>query len=102
MQGNQHNQTNEPSTHGRNKKQEISHTLSIYKGTVNKYVVRTEADTKTIEEFISLDNPVLERSLSSGKLGTPDGLFEKLLKRLDITWKSYPNRRVYPIYFTFC
>ena len=23
-------------------------------------------------------------------------LFEKLLKRLDITWKSYPNRRVYP------
>ncbi len=65
------------------KNREIARKLGIYKGTVNKYVARAEADTMPMEELLSLDDPVLERRLSSGKLAAPDGRFEELRKRLD-------------------
>ena len=46
------------------KNREIARVLGIYKGTVNKYVSKAEADTMSMEELLSLDDPVLERRMN--------------------------------------
>ena len=65
------------------KNREIARVLGIYKGTVNKYVSKAEADTMSMEELLSLDDPVLERRMNSGKLAAPDRRFDELSRRLD-------------------
>lgn len=45
---------------------EIGRTVGLYKGTVNDYVRRIEADPLPIEALLELDDPVLERRLCSG------------------------------------
>ena len=65
------------------KNREIARVLGIYKGTVNKYVSKAEADTMSKEELLSLDDPVLERRMNSGKLASPDRRFDELSRRLD-------------------
>ena len=65
------------------KNREIARVLGIYKGTVNKYVSKAEADTMSMEELLSLDDPVLECRMNSGKLAAPDRRFDELSRRLD-------------------
>lgn len=65
------------------KKRRIARLLGLNRNTVGKYIERAEADTLSLEELLHLDDPVLERRLSSGKRAMPDPRFDILSKRLD-------------------
>jgi len=61
---------------------EIGRTVGLYKGTVNDYVRRIEADPLPIEALLELDDPVLERRLCSGNAAYSDERLDYLLERM--------------------
>lgn len=62
---------------------EIGRTVGLYKGTVNDYVRRIEADPMPIEELLRLDDPVLERRLCPGSAAYSDERLNYLLDKMD-------------------
>ena len=61
---------------------EIGRTVGLYKGTVNDYVRRIEADPIPIEELLELEDPVLERRLCAGNAAYSDERLDYLLERM--------------------
>lgn len=62
---------------------EIGRITGLYKGTVNDYVRRIEADSLSIPELLALDDPVLERRLCPGSPAYSDPRFDEPSTRLD-------------------
>ena len=61
----------------------IGETVGLYKGTVNDYVRRIEADSLSIEALLELDDPVLERRLCPGSAAYSDARFEHLSGKME-------------------
>lgn len=61
----------------------IGETVGLYKGTVNDYVKRIEADSLSIEALLELDDPVLERRLCPGSAAYSDARFEHLSHKME-------------------
>lgn len=61
----------------------IAETVGLYKGTVNDYVKRIEADDFGIEALLGLDDPVLERRLCPGSAAYSDERFAYMSDRMD-------------------
>ena len=61
----------------------IAETVGLYKGTVNDYVKRIEADDLGIEALLKLDDPVLERRLCPGSAAYSDERFAYMTERMD-------------------
>jgi len=66
-------------------KRAIGRQLGLYKGTVNKYVGLAEADPLSLDELLSLDDPILEKRLTSGNPAYSDKRFDEVLERLALT-----------------
>lgn len=62
---------------------EIGRTVGLYKGTVNDYVRRIEADPLPIDKLLELDDPVLERRLCAGNAAYSDERLGYLLERME-------------------
>lgn len=74
-------QVNARGRHPSNRK--IAETVGLYKGTVNDYVKRIEADGLGIEALLKLDDPVLERRLCPGSAAYSDERFAYMTERMD-------------------
>jgi len=79
----------------------IAENLGIYKGTINRYVHRIEADELSTEELLMLDDFVLESRISAGSPAYLDERFEtfkELLpyfeKELDNAHKTHVTRKL--------
>lgn len=73
---------------------EIGRITGLYKGTVNDYVRRIEADSLSIPELLALDDPVLERRLCPGSAAYSDPRFDELASRLDYLQSEMQRRRM--------
>lgn len=73
---------------------EIGRVTGLYKGTVNDYVKRIEADPLSIEELLKLDDPVLERRLCGGNAAYSDPRFEELSSRLEYLHREMQRKHV--------
>lgn len=61
---------------------EIGRTVDLYKGTVNDYVRRIEADPLPIKDLLNLEDPVLERRLCAGSAAYSDGRLAYLIEHI--------------------
>ena len=57
--------------------------LGLYKGTVNNYVNAADADNRTLEELLKMDEPELEHRLSGGNPAYSDPRFDQLREKLE-------------------
>lgn len=73
---------------------EIGRITGLYKGTVNDYVRRIEADSLSIKELLALDDPVLERRLCPGSAAYSDPRFDELSSRLDYLQNEMQRRHM--------
>ena len=54
----------------------IAALVGINKETVNKYVGLAKRDDLSVDKLLELDDPVLERRLTNGRVAYPDERFE--------------------------
>lgn len=95
-------QTNERGKRPSNRK--IAETVGLYKGTVNDYVHRIEADPMCIEKLLELDDPVLERRLCAGSAAYSDERLDYLLERMDYYHSEMqrPHMTLQLLYEEYC
>lgn len=60
----------------------IGERLSVYKGTVNKYVGLAKSDTLSLDELLELDDPILAKRLQHGTPAYCDVRFDVLQSKL--------------------
>lgn len=73
---------------------EIGRVTGLYKGTVNDYVRKIEADTMGIEALLELDDPVLERRLCGGNAAYSDPRFDELAAKMDYYHSEMQRKHV--------
>ena len=88
----------------------IAETVDLDKNTVNKYVNQAKKDSMSIDELLSLDDPVLAHRMAGGNAAYTDTRFDELkaklpyyaseLKRPHVTmqllWEEYCKDSVHP------
>ena len=88
----------------------IAETVDLDKNTVNKYVNQAKKDSMSIDELLSLDDPVLAHRMVGGNAAYTDTRFDELkaklpyyaseLKRPHVTmqllWEEYCKESVHP------
>lgn len=95
-------QTDERGRRPSNRK--IAATVGLYKGTVNDYVHRIEADPLGIEKLLELEDPVLERRLCAGTAAYSDARLDYLLERMEYFHKEMqkPHMTLQLLYEEYC
>ena len=88
----------------------IAETLDLDKNTVNKYVNQAKKDSMSIDELLSLDDPVLAHRMVGGNAAYTDSRFDELKGRLpyyaselqrphvtmQLLWEEYCRESAHP------
>ncbi len=72
----------------------IAEALGLYKGTVNNYVNSAKRDSKTIDELLAMDEPMLQHRFSSGNPAYSDKRFDELQNDLDYYVRELGRKHV--------